>query len=72
MNWIKRLWRKLFEVKTGAHATVVDRESIALAKRSDPKKVKLAVDKMLRRPAYDPSEDPEKVMSGEIESYFDS
>jgi hypothetical protein len=73
MNFLKSLWRKLFGVKTGAYQTIlVDREALRIGSDLDKKKITDAVNKMLSsRSAYDPSEDPEKIMTGEVESYFD-
>ena len=56
MNFLKSLYRKLFGIKTGAYET----------------------DYILRlpkgfsvRPAYDPMTDENKIMNGEVESYFE-
>lgn len=60
MNLFKRLWRKLFGVKTGAFDTL----HVEYWHKSQETQ-------HFFRPAYDPFEDEEKIMKGEVESYFD-
>lgn len=55
MNFLKSLWRKLFGVKTGSYD-------------SGESKVKFTYDPTF---TYDPQTDENKVMNGEVESYFD-
>lgn len=59
MNFLKRVWRKLFGVKTGSYETVHLLEHGTYIITSD-------------RPAYDPSQDDEKILNGEVESYFEN
>lgn len=58
MNFLKSLWRKLFPVH--------DKEGESLLEAYQAPRF------MTVRPAYDPSEDEHRIMSGEVESYFDS
>lgn len=66
INWLKNLWRKWFVCKTGSYETelpmIMLRKEVSLAelKKRYP-----------HRPAYDPSQDEERIMRGEEESYFD-
>lgn len=52
-----RLWRKLFGVKTGVYETIHSTGDYLTAIEINS--------------TYDPSEDSEKIMMGEVESYFD-
>lgn len=62
ISWFKNLWRKWFGFKTGIY-------------QSEWKDVQEVVTFNRRiefiRPAYDPSQDEERIMRGEEESYFD-
>ena len=76
MNFLKSLWRKLFGVKTGAYSS--DQIDRALARKwvvmgnKEPENYDPVMRELLKiRPAYDPHQDEHKIMSGEIESYFD-
>lgn len=63
MNFLKSLWRKLFGIKTGTYYSSEWQDvDMALA---ITRKVEII------RPAYDPSQDEERIMRGEVESYFD-
>lgn len=71
INWFKNLFKK----KTGVY--IVDREVLALtqSERFDHlafrKKVGEVTRAMLTRSAYDPSQDEDKILRGEVESYFE-
>lgn len=66
MNFFKRIWRKMLGIKTGAYTNeeIVERIEHAVANKD---KLRL----IGSRPAYDPSTDEQKILLGEVESYFD-
>jgi hypothetical protein len=60
MNFLKSLWRKLFKVTTGVYDSGFEDHA-----------THVSIHKEIESQMYDPSEDPEKIMTGEIESYFE-
>jgi hypothetical protein len=72
ISFLKRIWRKLFGVKTGAYSS--DKALVEeYWHRDGTRKIRVEGGEWinLNRKAYDPSEDQHKVMTGEMESYFD-
>lgn len=69
MNFLKRIWRKLFPVKSGVYPSGIDSlHAIAYKENwSDKKRLKAFKESF----TYDPSEDPQAILRGEVESYFE-
>lgn len=68
MNFLKSLYRKLFGIKTGSYETVITQGGqLQLWNMSGKIKPRIGI----TRPAYDPSQDENKIMNGEVESYFE-
>lgn len=63
MTFLKSLWRKLFKIKPCVYYTSEWRDvgdALAFTRKVE-----------FTNNAYDPSQDPEKLLRGEVESYFD-
>jgi hypothetical protein len=64
MTFLKSLWRKLFK-RTGVFESHdADLSALSVFHWAELKDLP-------RLPAYDPEQDPEKLLRGEVESYFD-
>lgn len=67
MNFLKSIWRKLFGVKTGVYTC----EAFEPQENSWAGSAIVAGSSYGARKAYDPSQDENKLMNGESESYFE-
>jgi hypothetical protein len=72
MTFLKSLWRKLFKRKTGSFDTD-EQWSIKVEANLPPmnRAEKMKILSELMSYTYDPSQDPERVLRGEVESYFE-
>lgn len=86
INFLKRIWRKIFRQKTGGYdsgdvvfkdpmihpdLSSAKNQAMFLAGAIPVKKVSKEELKKLYPQSYDPSLDEEKILKGESESYFD-
>jgi hypothetical protein len=68
MTFLKSLWRKLFPVKAKKGITLDDWNNYV--RKVEAVTIKRLNQKVLAQ-TYDPSTDEHKIMSGEVESYFE-
>lgn len=68
MNFLKRIWRKIFRQKVGVHDSSLWYSYGYEVKNGKFEHVLKAVP---FNEVYDPSLDAEKILKGESESYFD-
>jgi hypothetical protein len=70
MTFLKSLWRKLFPVKSFDSGVFYNRPRTLVDHTLDSFSEKIA-QQMFRRKAYDPSQDENRILKGEVESYFE-